>query len=83
MELIKGNVILKFNKEEIEELDRVIEMLYNINEVSEKLGFEGDYDTSDLDKHYSAFEESWVIDLENFSRYIKENSYAITFHERK
>lgn len=82
MELIKGNVILKFDKEEIEELDRVIEMLQKVDEITRDLNC-AEYDIRNLDEHYEAFREEYTDDLELFSRYIKQNSYAIEIHERK
>ena len=82
MELIKGNVVLKFNEEEIKELDKAIRMLEKVNDIYDKLDYE-DYDMEELSECGMAFNENYIDDLKYFSDYIKENSYSITMYKKE
>lgn len=80
MELIRGNVVLKFNEEEIKALNRAIKMLEQVKDTYDKLDYE-DYDMEELGEYYVSFSESSIYDLKAFSDYIKENSYSITMYK--
>lgn len=77
MDLVRNDVVLKFNKEEIKTLDEAIRILKEVDDICDQLDYE-DCDTEKLNEYYSAFGKDYVIDLEAFSSYIKANDYAIT-----
>lgn len=82
MELIRGNAVLKFNEEDIKELDKAIKMLEKVSNIYDKLDYE-DYDMEELGEYCMAFNESYIDDLKTFSDYIKENSYSITMYKKE
>lgn len=77
MELIRNDVVLKFSKEDVKALDEAIRILKEVDDICDTLDYE-DYDTEELNEHYSAFGKDYVMDLATFSLYIKENDYVIT-----
>ena len=81
MELIRGNVVLKFTEEDVKTLDKAIIMLDDVKDIYDKLDYE-DYDMEDLEEYRMAFDDTHIRELRFFSDYIKTNSYSITMYER-
>ena len=82
MELIRGNVVLKFNEEDVKILDKAITMLKKVSDIYDKLDYE-DYDMEELSECDMAFSENYIDNLKYFSDYIKENSYSITMYKKE